>query len=246
MGGGRDGEDGWSLYASGPLPISWSLWREGPKAVLPPVAIVWPCFLSVDEYVARGRQVEVPRPDCPRCAGAMSFWSGYERSVRCGGPCLKLWMRRARCAPCGVSHALVPSFCLVGRLDCVEVIGRVVAAVVGAGEGVRPVAVRADLPHTTARDWVRRFTRRAAMLAAGFAAVVVELSGVAPVLVVEPARRALGAIASAFLAVRSRAGPALPGLWPFASLVTGGGLLAANSDPLSLIIGRRRLIPPVP
>lgn len=177
----------------------------------------------------------------------MSFWSGFERSVRCGGgPCLKLWVRRVRCAPCGVSHALVPSFCLVGRLDVVDVIGGVVAAVVGDGEGVRPVAARADVPHTTARDWVRRFARRAAMLAAGFSAVVVELSGLAPVLMIDPAGRALGAITSAFTTVRSRAGPALPGLWPFAALVTGGGLLAANSDPLWFIIGTRRLIPPVP
>jgi len=175
----------------------------------------------------------------------MSFWSGYERSVRCGGPCLKLWVRRARCALCRASHALVPSFCLVGRLDVVEVIGEVVAAVVG-GEGVRPVAVRADVPHTTARDWVRRFARRAAMLSAGFAAVVVELSGLASVLSVDPAGGALGAIASAFAAVRSRAGPALGGLWPFAALVTGGRLLVANSDPLSLVLGRRRFIAPVP
>jgi hypothetical protein len=63
---------------------------------------------------------------------------------------------------------------------------------------------------------------------------------------VEPARRALSAIASAFAAVRSRAGPGLPGVWPFAALVTGGGLLVANSDPLSLIIGTRRFIGPVP
>lgn len=59
MGGTVDDEDGWSLYASGPLPISWSLWREGPKAVLPPVTIVWPCLLSVDEYLALGRHLEL-------------------------------------------------------------------------------------------------------------------------------------------------------------------------------------------
>ena len=210
------------------------------------MAIVWLCSLSVDEYVASGRHVEVPRPDCPGCAGAMSFWSGYERSVRWGGPCLKLWVRRARCVACRATHALVPSFCLVGRLDVVEVIGGIVAAVVGDGDGVRPVAARWNVPHTTARDWVRCFVRRAAMLAAGLSAVVVELSGVAPELMIDPAGRALGAIASAFTTVRSRAGPALPGLWPFAALVTGGGLLAANSDPLWLILGRRRLIPPVP
>ena len=176
----------------------------------------------------------------------MSFWSGYQRSVRSGGACLKLWVRRGRCTPCRASHALVPSFCLVGRLDVVEVIGEVVAAVVGAGEGVRPVAARADVPHATARDWVRRFTGRAAMLAAGFAAVVVEVCGLAPELPAEPAGRALGAIALAFTAVRSRAGPGLGGMWPFAGLVTGGRLLAANSDPLWFVIGRRRFMPPVP
>ena len=149
------------------------------------MAIVWPCSLSVDEYLAAGRDVEVPRPGCPGCAAPMSFWSGYERSVRAGGPCRQLWVRRARCVSCRASHALVPSFCLVGRLDVVEVIGEVVAAVVG-GEGVRPVAARADVPHTTARGWVRRFARRAAMLAAAFEAAVVEVSGLAPVLVVEP------------------------------------------------------------
>ncbi len=209
------------------------------------MAIVWPCFLSVDEYLALGRHVVVPRPDCPGCAAPMSFWSGYERSVRCAGPCVKLWVRRARCALCRASHALVPSFCLVGRLDVVEVIGEVVAAVVG-GEGVRPVAVGADVPHTTARGWVRRFARRAAMLAAAFSAVVVELSGLAPALSVEPVGRALGAIASAFAAVCSRAGPMLPALWPFAALVTGGRLLVANSDPLWLVVGKRRFMPPVP
>lgn len=111
---------------------------------------------------------------------------------------------------------------------------------------MRPVAARIDVPHSTARGWVRRFARRAAMLAAGFSAVVVELSGLAPTLSVEGAGWALGAIASAFAAMHSRAGPALPGLWPFAGLVTGGRLLAANSDPLSIVIGRRRFMPPVP
>ncbi len=209
------------------------------------MAIVWPCSLSVDEYSAAGRDVVVPRPDCAGCDAPMSFWSGYERAVRVDGLCSRLWVRRARCGPCGASHALVPSFCLVGRLDVVEVIGGVVGAVVAGGVGVRPAAARADVPHSTARDWVRRFVRRATMLAAGFSAVLVEVSGLAPRLGVEPAG-ALDALASAFAAVHSRAGPALAGLWPFAALVTGGALLAANTDPLWLIIGRRRFMPPVP
>ena len=176
----------------------------------------------------------------------MSFWSGYVRSLRWGGGWLRVWLRRARCARCGVSHALVPSFCLPGRFDEVEVIGAAVAAVVGGGEGVRPVAARFDVPHSTARDWVRRFARRAAVLAAAFSAVVVELCGLAPVLAVQPARRALAAITVAFNVMVSRAGPQPPRLWPFAGLVTGGGLLAANTDPLWTILGKRRFMPPVP
>ena len=157
-------------------------------------------------------------------------------------------MRRSRCRRCRSSHALVPSFCLVGRLDVVEVIGAVLTAVVGAARGVRPLAEEADVPHTTARDWVRRFGRRPAMVAAAFAAVVVEVAGLAPALGA-PARMAHHALAvndAAFAAVAARAGPALASLWCFVALVTGGRLLATNTNPLSIVLGRRRLIVPVP
>lgn len=95
----------------------------------------------------------------------MTFWSGYERSIRHSGLFLKLWVRRVRCRRCGATHALVPSFCLVGRLDDVEATGAVFAAVAGEARGVRPVADEADVPHTTARDWVRRFCHRAVAIA---------------------------------------------------------------------------------
>lgn len=212
------------------------------------MAIVWACALSVDEYVAAGRAVAVARPDCPECSTAMAFWSGYERSIRSDGLALKLWLRRARCRRCRASHALIPSFCLLGRLDVVEVIGAAVTAVVVDGRGVRPVAAEADVPHTTARDWVRRFGRRAGLLVAAFAAVVVELTGSAPS---PPVARTLAAHAlsvarAAFAAALARAGPALRSLWRFVAAVTGGRLLGANTDPLSIVLGRRRLIAPVP
>ncbi|HET7721166.1 MAG TPA: DUF6431 domain-containing protein [Acidimicrobiales bacterium] len=212
------------------------------------MAIVWACALSVDEYVAAGHAVAAPRPDCPACATPMVSWSGYERSVRQRGPALKLWVRRARCGRCRASHALVPSFCLVGRLDAVEVIGAVLTAVVDEARGVRPVAEEADVPHTTARDWVRRFRRRAALIGVAFAAVAVEVSGLAPSFVMPRAvgEQALAAIHQAFDAVAARAGPALSTLWCFVALVTGGRLLATNTNPLSIVLGRRRLIVPVP
>ena len=214
--------------------------------MLPPVSIVWPCSLSVDEYLAAGRAVAVPRPDCPACTTTMSFWSGYERSVRQSGRCHTLWMRRARCRRCRASHALVPSFCLLGRLDTVEIVGELIAEVVKGTSGVRPPAERIDVPHTTARDWVRRFARRAAVLAAGFAAAVVEVSGIAPALAHPLPLQAMEAIEAAFDAVRARAGPALSGMWSFVSLVTGGGLLGTTTNPPWFVLGRRRFIAPVP
>lgn len=140
----------------------------------------------------------------------------------------------------------MPSFCLLGRLDTVDVIGKLIGEVATGDSGVRPSACRIDVPYTTARDWVRRFARRAALLAAGFAAVVVEVSGVAPVLAAELPVQALVAIGAAYDAVRCRAGPALAGVWAFASVVTGGRLLATTTDPLWFVLGRRRFIPPVP
>jgi len=160
----------------------------------------------------------------------MVFWSGYERSVR-HGPLARIWVRRARCRRCRTSHALVPSFCLLDHLDVFEVIGTAIAAIAADGRGVRPVAAEADVPHTTARDWVRRFCRRADLLAAAFAAVVVELAGTAPSspTAVDAAGHALAALGASFSAFLARAGPALRSLWRFAAAVTGGRLLATNT-----------------
>jgi len=95
-----------SLYARDPS-LQLIAAREGSEAVLPPVAIVWPCFLSVDEFRAAGDEVVVPRPDCPSCSTPMMFWSRYSRSVREGGRCHRVRLRRARCGSCRQSHALV-------------------------------------------------------------------------------------------------------------------------------------------
>jgi hypothetical protein len=187
-----------------------------------------------------------PCPECPSCTTAMSFWSGYTRSVRHGGRCHKLWVRRARCRQCRASHALVPSYCLVGRLDVVEVVGELIAEVVRGKRGLYAPAKPIDVRHTTARDRVRQFTRRAGLLAAVFAAAVVEVSGIAPALAFELPRQALDAIEAAFHAVRCRGGPALAGLWTFAGLVTGGGLLGATTNPPWFVLGNRRFIAPVP
>ena len=210
------------------------------------MAIVWPCPLPVDAYVAAGRKVEVPRPDCPLCGEPVMCWSGYWRHVRAGGRCRKIFVPRVRCAPCGVSHALLPAFVLAWRLDTAETIGGVIAEVAGRGCGVRPAAEHAGVPHTTARGWVRRFCGRAGELGVAFAALAVELGGEAIRPAGQAGRFAVAAISAAFEAAAGLPGWLRLGAWRFASAVSGGKLIAANKDSPFLIVGRRRFMPPVP
>jgi hypothetical protein len=114
----------------------------------------------------------------------------------------------------------VPAFTLAWRLDAAETVGVVVTQLAGGACGVRPAAERAGVPYTTARGWVRRFRARAAELGAAFAALAVELGGEA---VTPPA-----------------------GAGRFASAVTGGRLIAANTVSPWFTVGSRRFMPPIP
>jgi hypothetical protein len=131
------------------------------------------------------------------------------------------------------------------RLDSAETIGAALETVSKNGMGVRPAAVRLDVPHTTVRGWVRGFGRRAASLALSFGALCVELGGETLSAVADPWRDALAAIGSAW-----RAAGTLPGWlavhpWRFASSVCGGTLVATNTNSPYLIVGKRRFMPPV-
>src|ERR1700736_859017 len=143
--------------------MSWRS-REGPGRRWSPMTILWACDLSVEAYAAAGKKVAVPRPRCPACGRWMIFWSGYGRWVR-AGPVLRIWVRRARCPACGGRHGLLPSFCLLGRLDAVEVIGPAVEAVAG-GAGTRSVArgLGVTFAYTTVRGWWRRHRQRVGVL----------------------------------------------------------------------------------
>jgi len=174
----------------------------------------------------------------------MGFWSGYERYLRLGRV-HRVWVRRAKCRPCRVTHALVPSFVLLRRLDAVEVIGVALERAV-AGAGLRPVAAGLDVPHTTARDWRRRFRARAPALAVGLAALVVELGGAAPALPAGSEVAALAALGAAAWQVRYRAGALAPTRWRLGAVVTGGGWLATTTSPPWAGLGGRRWLPPVP
>ena len=210
------------------------------------MAIVWPCPVPVDAYVAAGRRVEVPRPVCPSCAGPLVFWSGYWRHVRAAGRCRKIFVPRVRCGPCRVSHALLPAFTLAWRLDVAEAVGAVIAQVAGGACGVRPAAARLGVPYTTARGWVRRFRARAGELGIGFAALAVELGGEAIRPAGQAGRFALAAIGAAFDAAAGLPGWLRLGAWRFAASVSGGRLIAANTGSPFLVVGKRRFMPPVP
>jgi hypothetical protein len=214
--------------------------------VLSPVAIVWPCPLTVDAYVVAGREVEFPRLDCPSCTGPMGLWSGYWRHVRAAGRCQKIFVPRERCGCCRVTHALLPAFVLAWRLDTAETAGTVIAGVAGGPGGTRPAAARAGVPHTTARGWVRRFGARAPELGVAFAALAVELGGEAIRPAADPGRFALAAISAAFDAASCLPGWLALGVWRFASAVSGGRLIAASTTSPWLIVGSRRFMPPVP
>ena len=93
---------------------------------------------------------------------------------------------------------------------------------------------------------MRRFRCRALELGTGFAALAVELGGQAVRPAAEAGRFALAAIGAGFGAAAGLPGWLAVGLWRFASSVSGGRLIAANTTSPYLIAGTRRFMPPVP
>ena len=90
------------LNMRGAPPALSSRSREGPGGALSPMAMIWPCRLSVEEYAAAGKAAAVPRASCPTCGRPMTFSSGYWRSVRQGMVVARIWVKRARCKPCAI------------------------------------------------------------------------------------------------------------------------------------------------
>lgn len=210
------------------------------------MAIVWLCPLSVESYVAVGRHVVAPRLSCPLCSTPMVFWSGYWRSVRVAGLFWRVWIPRARCRVCRVSHGLIPSFLLAGRQDPGETIGDGLVEIAG-GVSIGGVSRRLGLPFTTVRGWWRRFRARAPVWWSGFAALTVELGGmVPPRWPTGPPSAALAAMGWAHVAASVRQPTLMPGLWGFVSVVCGGTVLGTTTNPPWHVYPDRRFIAPSP
>ena len=80
----------------------------------------------------------------------------------------------------------------------------------------------------------------------GPAALAVALGGPAPELCGEPERAGLEALGAAWWQARRRFGESVAGVFDFASLVSGGELLATTTSPPWASLGATALMPPVP
>ncbi|MGH7378232.1 MAG: hypothetical protein ACREKK_12520, partial [Candidatus Methylomirabilales bacterium] len=148
------------------------------------------------------------------------------------GRAIPIWVRRQKCRPPNKSHVINPAFVLARRLDPVELIGPSLLRGNQQGWGSRRLALALDLPHTTVRDWRRRFRARAPTLAAGLAGVAVELGDGPPSLSPEPETAAFQGLGAAWGRTRERFGEAVVSLWRFAAAVTGTGMLTTTTTPL--------------
>lgn len=125
---------------------------------------------------------------------------------------------------------MLPEFVTHGRLDSVEVIGDAIASMV-TGTGMRPSAERAGVPHTTARDWRRRFACRAELLVVGFVAATVAVSGVSPKVSGGSETAALNALDALWHAAERRRAGVVGSRWRLANVVVGSHVLSTNTDP---------------
>ncbi|MGH2860929.1 MAG: helix-turn-helix domain-containing protein [Solirubrobacteraceae bacterium] len=179
----------------------------------------------IEADLAAGRLV------CPRCrVGVLGGWGCSRlRRLRTREGERRLRPRRGRCREqaCQATHVLLPDVCLAGRKDAVEVIGEALLA----GEGYRLVAERLGVPAETVRDWRQRFRSGAETVAAHFLWWARALDGSLGPLVsqgspVADAVEAIGVCTRVASLVLERRAP-----WSWVSALTGGGLLAINTDP---------------
>ena len=174
---------------------------------------------------------------CPSCGGVLAGWgSSRPRRVRLpGGPDrlgrfrqAELVPRRSRCGGCGVTHVLLPAWCLLRRADAGAVIGAALEAA-AAGAGHRKAARLVGRPAATVRGWLRRFWGRAEAVRVFFTVLLAATAPdpVMPAGTAGPVAAAVSAVAGATAAVAARW--PLVGqvpVWAAASAASGGLLLA--------------------
>lgn len=195
------------------------------------MVIIWPCPLTVSSYAAAGCAALVPSQACPGCDGPLIGWGGYWRWVRSEHLFeQQIWIRRGWCAGCRQTQALLPSFLFAHRLDVDTVIGFALEQA-AAGVGVRPIALRLELPYTTVRDWCRRVKTKAPVLLSALLAFATGLDPAPVLLGTDGAAAVLEALGHAWQRARQRRGTRVPDRWGFWSLISGGLALAPHTSP---------------
>ena len=103
----------------------------------------------------------------PGCAGALRIWSpARTRGLQLPeGQWRSLRPDRARRRACGVTHVLLPSWCLPRRAYSTDVVGTALLAAAG-GAGYARAAAAAGSPPSTVRDCLRAVGRSAPALTA--------------------------------------------------------------------------------
>ena len=207
------------------------LGRSGGASWLAPLLIVVVEGHLVEEMLRGGVGPGLAGERCPGCDGRLTGWGSYPRLVRWGARVMVFGVRRCRCRPCGVSHALLPAFLVAGRMDLASAIGTALG--MGAsGRGHRPIAVLLGVPETTVRGWLRRLRARAAGLRVLFVRLSLQL-GWQPSRAPPPADVLgwlLDAITTAHRVARQRFAAAVcECVWSFSSAASGG-LWLANTD----------------
>jgi hypothetical protein len=168
---------------------------------------------------------------CPSCGGVLGGWgNAVERAVRVPGGSVRLRPRRSRCRECGVTHVLLPAWCLLRRADSAGVIGAALESA-AAGGGHRKIARLLGRPASTVRGWLRRFAGRAEAVRVFFTVLLARTAPdpVMPAGAAGPVAAAVSAVAGAAAAVAAR--------WPLVGTVPAWSAASAASGGLLLAPG---------
>lgn len=141
----------------------------------------------------------------PGCDGILRVWSrARARRVRMpDGDLQRLRPDRARCRACGITHVLLPAWCLPRRGYGTEVVGAALLAA-AQGAGCARAAAAAGAPTATVRDWLRAVARAAPELTAR-AVTVAQTAGDADACWPKPSSRPVSALAGAVNALAAAA-----------------------------------------
>ncbi len=168
---------------------------------------------------------------CPACDGVLGPW-GFARSrwLRSTEVPVELRPRRARCRSCKKTHVLLDDIALVRRADVVAVVGMAMLAA-AQGAGFRRAAELVGRPATTVRGWLRRARAAVVRIREHFVRWAHALDASLPA--IEPAGSELADAVTA-VGVAARAASVAFGprpAWSWASVLSGGRLLANTSSP---------------